>query len=181
LAGIQEDVGRPDEARGPIHKAALQLVITALMRRRPSDNDRPYCVEIACGLRAGSWRVCELAQDRRFSKELINPDSIRVIFRLNQPTSPGQFQKRDAFLNRPARDTEEVLSVTYSEAAITLGDVGRYRERRAVQLIDEEVEAAREGLRELTDTVGKVHRLLIDEKFLEGKGHFAVLGNGRKG
>jgi hypothetical protein len=95
-----------------------------------------------------------------------------VLGLLNEPAPPRDFQHRDAFLNRSPRDAKETLLVGRSEAAIAFGDVGGYRQRRAIDLVCQEVKSAREFAAEFANTIRKNNRFLINEKFLECEGHW---------
>ena len=75
----------------------------------------------------------------------------------------GEFQQRDAFLERAAGDGEEVAAVGLREATVPLGKVGADGERRPIELVGEKAEAAIEAGSELADFVGEVERFLIDE------------------
>ena len=90
------------------------------------------------------------------------------------PATTGEFQQRDAFLERASGDREEVAAVGLREAAVALGEVGADREGCAVELVSEEAKAAIEAGSELADLVGEVERFLIDEEILELERH----GNG---
>jgi hypothetical protein len=81
------------------------------------------------------------------------------------------FQQGNAFLYRPACDREEVLAVGLREPAVAFGQVRGDGERRAVQLVREEIVAAREGFAEGRDFGGESDRLLVDLQFLKQEGH----------
>jgi len=61
------------------------------------------------------------------------------------PATTGEFQQRDAFLERAAGDREEVAAVGFGKAAVALGEVGADREGCAVELVSEEAKAAIEA------------------------------------
>jgi hypothetical protein len=88
----------------------------------------------------------------------------------------GQFKQRDAFLDRSAGDGEEVASVGLREASIPLGEVGRDRQGRAVDLVSEEAEAARGVLRAGNDAIGEIDGASVDVEVLEHEGHRRVPG-----
>ena len=75
----------------------------------------------------------------------------------------GEFQQRDAFLERAAGDGEEVAAVGWREATVPLGKVGTDGEGGSVELVGEKAEAAIEAGSELADFVGEVEGFLIDE------------------
>jgi hypothetical protein len=83
----------------------------------------------------------------------------------------GEFHKGHAFLSRCAGDNEEILPIGLGESAIALGDIRGNRQRGAVQLIGEEIMAAREGLGESGDFFGEIQGLLIDRQIFEHEGH----------
>ncbi len=94
-----------------------------------------------------------------------------MIPRLNQPPAFGEFKKRHAFLNRSASDAEEILPVSSGESTIPFCNIRSDRKGGAVELVDKEVETARECLCDGTDLIGKIHRLLVNEEFFECEGH----------
>ena len=74
---------------------------------------------------------------------LIRPASICDFFKVgiefqmlrmgrNKPAAFGEFKQRHNFLNRFARDAEEILAVADSESPVALGNVGG--DRRAARL-----------------------------------------------
>lgn len=75
----------------------------------------------------------------------------------------GEFQQRDAFLERAAGDGEEVAAVGLREATVAFGKVGTDGERRPIELVGKKAEAAVEAGSELADFVGKVEGFLVDE------------------
>jgi len=87
------------------------------------------------------------------------------------PAATGEFQQRDAFLERVAGDGEEVAAVGFGKATVPLGKVGADGEGGAVELVGEKAEAAIEAGSELADVVGEVEGFLIDEEILELERH----------
>ena len=80
-----------------------------------------------------------------------------------------EFQQGYAFLDRAPGDAKEVFAIGNGEPPVALGDVGGDGERRSVELIDQEAVAAWKLLGELTDTVGEINRLLINDQLLESE------------
>jgi hypothetical protein len=83
-------------------------------------------------------------------------------------------QKRDAFLGRSAGDNEKIGAVAIGEAAIAFGKIGGDGKGRAVQLVGEEIVAARKCLGSRRDPVGQVHGFLVDLKIFEHEGHWVI-------
>lgn len=75
----------------------------------------------------------------------------------------GEFQQRDAFLERAAGDGEEVAAVGFGKATVPLGEIGADGERGSVELVGKKAEAAIEAGSELADFVGEVEGFLVDE------------------
>jgi hypothetical protein len=90
---------------------------------------------------------------------------------VEQAATAGDFEQGNALLDRAARDREEVFAVGRGEAAVALGEIGGDRESGAVELVGEEVEAAREGLSQGGDVVGEGDGALVDVELLEHEGH----------
>ena len=80
-------------------------------------------------------------------------------------------QQRHAFLSRTAGDRKEVLSVRLGESAISLGQICGNRQRRPVELVDEEVVTTGELLRLRSHTVSEIDGLLIDLQVFEHECH----------
>jgi hypothetical protein len=101
-----------------------------------------------------------------FPKPLINPDSIRA------SSSKSDFMMRwlgDSIrLRRLANSSSGTHSCTEPLAIMNVGGDGK---GCSVQLIGQEIISAREGLRELADSVGEIDRLLVDDEFLKEEGH----------
>ena len=87
------------------------------------------------------------------------------------PATTGEFQQRDAFLERAAGDGEEVPAVGLGKATVPLGKVGADGEGGSVELVGKKAEAAIEAGSELADVVGEVEGFLIDEEILELERH----------
>ena len=75
----------------------------------------------------------------------------RMLLALQQTLTGGQFKQRYAFLNAAAGDAEKITAIGLREAAVAFGDVGRDLECGAVQLVDQEVIAARKIASERAD------------------------------
>jgi hypothetical protein len=73
----------------------------------------------------------------------------------DKPPAPGDFQKREIFLNRPARNREEVAPIGFAEPTVSFSEVGGDGERSAIELVDEKAVAAWERLGQFGDLVGK--------------------------
>ena len=75
---------------------------------------------------------------------------------VDKSTSLGQLKERNALLDRPARDAEEVLSIGLGEAPVAFGDVRRDGYGCAVELICQEVETTLELAGEPGDLIGEI-------------------------
>ena len=89
----------------------------------------------------------------------------------DQTSAPGQFQQRDAFLDRTAGNAEEVFAIGLCEATVAFGDVGGDGDRRTIQLICEETVAACEVFGSQADLVCEIDGFLVDDQFLKREGH----------
>lgn len=99
---------------------------------------------------------------------------------LDESLAPGEFQQRDAFLGgRPGND-EEIRPVIFGESAIAFGEICRDGNGCPVQLVAEEVIAARQGFGQSDDAFGKIERLLIDLKILEKERHSRIRNLSRR-
>jgi hypothetical protein len=91
------------------------------------------------------------------------------------PATTGEFQQRDAFLERAAGDGEEVAAVGFGKATVPLGKVGADREGCAVELVGKKADAAIKVGGQLEDFVGEAEGLSVDEEVLELKRHGKAL------
>lgn len=96
---------------------------------------------------------------------------LRMLLASQQTLSCGQFQQRYAFLNASAGDAEKVTAIGFRETAVAFGDVSGDLESSAIQLVDQEVIAAREIASECAGRIRKADCFLVDNQLLEGEGH----------
>jgi len=85
----------------------------------------------------------------------------------------GQKGKRDRaiFVREVDVGLELLMPIGLGEAAVALGEVGGDGNRRSVELVGQEVEAARELSRQVRDAIREVDSPLVDLEVLEHEGH----------
>src|SRR5262245_7297484 len=80
-------------------------------------------------------RCIRIVFARRQSSRLTLSQWIPIeLFPIDQIAAPGNFQERDALLDRATSDREEVLPIRLGKAAIAFREVDRHRKCRAVEL-----------------------------------------------
>ena len=75
-------------------------------------------------------------------------------------------------MDRISSDAKKVLSVWLGKTAVLFGDVGRDRERRAIELIDQKTVVSGELFSLLADRISEVDRLLVNDQLFDGECHF---------
>lgn len=86
-----------------------------------------------------------------------------------------QFQQRDALLNAPSRNTEEMFAVGLGEPAVPLRNVGCDRQCSTTQLVSEKEIVAWKSSRQRAGRIGERDRLLVNQELLKCEGHGRIL------
>ena len=116
--------------------------------------------------------IQSLDQARKHPGDFLQPRlEFAVILHRQQLASQTQFQERNAVLDRTTGDAKEVLAVGSRESAVALGDVRGNRQCGSVELVDEKAVAARKLLCLLTNLIGEIDRLLVDDELFESERH----------